>query len=90
MTLRWDEEEHQKFLRIKHPNYYAMDHEEHKRKFEEAKHKSILETLQRIVAAAGTIDPYAPSPVGTTVITDEQETIDVEYEVVSSTLQKTY
>lgn len=81
----WDEESHQQFLRIKHPNYYEMDHEEHKRRFEEAKHKSILEALQRIAATVGVIDPYAPSPVRTTVIADKQETIDTEYEVVSST-----
>lgn len=88
MRYMWDEEAHQKFLRMKHPNYYAMDHEERKREYEEAKQKSILEALQRIAAAAATIDLYAPSQVGTTVITDKQETIDVDYEIVSTTLQK--
>ncbi len=87
MTYQWNEEEHQKFLRIKHPNYYAMDFDEKRRQYEEAQGMAIKETMERVkemVRASHGLDG-PPNPVRTTVIKDKQDTIDVECEVISST-----
>lgn len=73
----WDEEAHQQFLRIKHPNYYAMDHEERNRKFEEARERAVREAVERALFRSWMTT--VPDPVV------KQETIDVGCEVVSST-----
>lgn len=77
MRYMWDEEAHQQFLRIKHPNYYAMDIEEHKRKFEEARNRAVREAVERELFRSRMT--AVPDPV------INQETMDVEYEVISST-----
>lgn len=78
MRYMWDEEAHQKFLRMKHPNYYAMDHEEHKRKFEEARDRAVREAVERALFRSRMTT--TPDPV------IKQETIDVDCEIISSTL----